>query len=54
MYAFNPKVFFIVKAFVLGRAFQQALRWTAAAQSLSGKVCKWICVMLADWNPFVK
>ena len=22
--------------------------------SLSGKVCKWIYIMSADWNPFVK
>ena len=23
-------------------------------KSLSGKVCKWIYIMSADWNPFVK
>ena len=23
-------------------------------ESLSGKVCKWIYIMSADWNPFVK
>ena len=30
-------------------AIENNLHW-----SLSGKVCKWIYVMSADWTPFVK
>ena len=28
--------------------------YMSCQQSLSGKVCKWIYIMSADWNPFVK